>query len=312
MNQIKLYIMIKKTLKIIGISLAVGFIVIMILGSFSDIISIPSQKKLETDRNMYAIINSLKEECPKQVGAYIYCTDVSFFNDTIRYDYEINYNEKVERYYSENPDVMKKLTSFLVVINEHHGWSSTWANLINENNYVWELRTKTPNQEFLSITFNGTELNSLLKELTSKEALQSYLDATLFFINDLTPIVYTEDGDILSDIAINKNTEKKFQLLNKVYLKEKDVIFDFSIPEIDYPISDLKDINDSPELLELFLNEMCLDPGFKEDLNIYALAKCNLVLRYYGVKSNETAEIKIPYTLIRQHTYIPPELLEQE
>ena len=49
----------------------------------------------------------------------------------------------------------------------------------------------------------------------------------------------------------------------------------------------------------------------KEDLTIFALAKCNLILRYYGVKSKKTAEIKIPYLLIRHHTYIPPELLEE-
>lgn len=304
--------MIKKILKIIGISLLIGFIGLIILGTIANIILIPDRKKSKTDQEMYAMANRLKKECPVQVGAYMYLTNVSFFNDTIRYDYLFDYNENIVNYFHENTDVIKNLTTLLFVTNEHFGFNSKWANLLKENDYIWQQYITIKNQDNISITYNGEELNSALKELTSKEALQSYLDATLFLWNEFTPIIFTEDGDMINDIEITQNTEKEYQLLNKIHLREKDIIFDFTVPEIEITISDLKKNCESPDAPEILLKELCIDEEFKGGLKIFALAKCNLVLRYYGVKSKQSIDITIPYSMIRQHTYIPSELLEVE
>ena len=304
--------MIKKIFKIIGISLLIGFIGLIILGTIANIILIPNKKKFKTDQEMFAMANRLKNECPVQVGTYMHLTNVSFFNDTIRYDYLFDYNENIVNYFHENTDVIKNLTTLLFVTNEHFGFNSKWANLLKENDYIWQQYITIKNQDNISVTYNGEELNSALKELTSKEALQSYLDATLFLWNESTPIIFTEDGDMVNDLAITKNTAKKYQLLNKIHLKGKDVIFDFTVPEIGITISDLKKGCENPDAPEILLKELCIDEEFKGVLKIFAFAKCNIILRYYGVKSKETAEIKIPFSHIRQNTYIPPELLEEE
>ena len=308
--------MIKKILKIIGISLLIGFIGLIILGTIANIILIPDRKKSKTDQEMYAMANRLKKECPVQVGAYMYLTNVSFFNDTIRYDYEIRYNDEVEKLYSENPIIVEKLTKLKIIINQQKGWNSAWANLIKENNYVWELHMKYSDNRSFTISFNGNDLSDLLKELTSKEALESYLNTTLFLINKNTPIVTDEEGNLI-DVEVKnlkkiKSLEKKYQVFENAFIEGNNIVFLYSIPELQYTISDITGSCENPETIELLFKNMCSDPTTKEELTIFALAKCNLVLRYYGVKSKQSIDITIPYSMIRQHTYIPSELLEVE
>lgn len=308
--------MIKKILKIIGISLLIGFIGLIILGTIANIILIPDRKKSKTDQEMYAMANRLKKECPVQVGAYMYLTNVSFFNDTIRYDYEIRYNDEVEKLYSENPIIVEKLTKLKIIINQQKGWNSAWANLIKENNYVWELHMKYSDNRSSTISFNGNDLSDLLKELTSKEALESYLNTTLFLINKNTPIVTDEEGNLI-DVEVKnlkkiKSLEKKYQVFENAFIEGNNIVFLYSIPELQYTISDIKGSSENPETIKLLFKNMCSDPTTKEELTIFALAKCNLVLRYYGVKSKQSIDITIPYSMIRQHTYIPSELLEVE
>lgn len=308
--------MIKKILKIIGISLLIGFIGLIILGTIANIILIPDRKKSKTDQEMYAMANRLKKECPVQVGAYMYLTNVSFFNDTIRYDYEIRYNDEVEKFYSENPIIVEKLTKLKIIINQQKGWNSAWANLIKENNYVWELHMKYSDNRSSTISFNGNDLSDLLKELTSKEALESYLNTTLFLMNKNTPIVTDEEGNLI-DVEVKnlkkiKSLEKKYQVFENAFIEGNNIVFLYSIPELQYTISDITGSCENPETIELLFKNMCSDPTTKEELTIFALAKCNLVLRYYGVKSKQSIDITIPYSMIRQHTYIPSELLEVE
>lgn len=308
--------MIKKILKIIGISLLIGFIGLIILGTIANIILIPDRKKSKTDQEMYAMANRLKKECPVQVGAYMYLTNVSFFNDTIRYDYEIRYNDEVEKFYSENPIIVEKLTKLKIIINQQKGWNSAWANLIKENNYVWELHMKYSDNRSSTISFNGNDLSDLLKELTSKEALESYLNTTLFLMNKNTPIVTDEEGNLI-DVEVKnlkkiKSLEKKYQVFENAFIEGNNIVFLYSIPELQYTISDITGSCENPETIELLFKNMCSDPTTKEELTIFALAKCNLVLRYYGVKSKQSIDITIPYSMIRQHTYIPYELLEVE
>lgn len=308
--------MIKKILKIIGISLLIGFIGLIILGTIANIILIPDRKKSKTNQEMYAMANRLKKECPVQVGAYMYLTNVSFFNDTIRYDYEIRYNDEVEKLYSENPIIVEKLTKLKIIINQQKGWNSAWANLIKENNYVWELHMKYSDNRSFTISFNGNDLSDLLKELTSKEALESYLNTTLFLINKNTPIVTDEEGNLI-DVEVKnlkkiKSLEKKYQVFENAFIEGNNIVFLYSIPELQYTISDITGSCENPETIELLFKNMCSDPTTKEELTIFALAKCNLVLRYYGVKSKQSIDITIPYSMIRQHTYIPSELLEVE
>lgn len=308
--------MIKKILKIIGISLLIGFIGLIILGTIANIILIPDRKKSKTDQEMYAMANRLKKECPVQVGAYMYLTNVSFFNDTIRYNYEIRYNDEVEKFYSENTIIVEKLTKLKIIINQQKGWNSAWANLIKENNYVWELHMKYSDNRSSTISFNGNDLSDLLKELTSKEALESYLNTTLFLMNKNTPIVTDEEGNLI-DVKIKnlkkiKSLEKKYQVFENAFIEGNNIVFLYSIPELQYTISDITGSCENPETIELLFKNMCSDPTTKEELTIFALAKCNLVLRYYGVKSKQSIDITIPYSMIRQHTYIPSELLEVE
>ena len=308
--------MIKKILKIIGISLLIGFIGLIILGTIANIILIPDRKKSKTDQEMYAMANRLKKECPVQVGAYMYLTNVSFFNDTIRYDYEIRYNDEVEKFYSENPIIVEKLTKLKIIINQQKGWNSAWANLIKENNYVWELHMKYSDNRSSTISFNGNDLSDLLKELTSKEALESYLNTTLFLMNKNTPIVTDEEGNLI-DVEVKnlkkiKSLEKKYQVFENAFIEGNNIVFLYSIPELQYTISDITGSCENPETIELLFKNMSSDRATKEELTIFALAKCNLVLRYYGVKSKQSIDITIPYSMIRQHTYIPSELLEVE
>lgn len=309
--------MIKKIFKIIGISLLIGILGLMIIGTIANIVLIPSKEKIKVDQEMYATMNRINSECPIHVGANFCLTKVCFNCDTICYDYELRDDTETEKYYSENSEILKKLTTFLFVVNEHYGWNSKWATLINKYDYVWKQRIKICDENFITAEFNGNELNSALKDITSDEALQSYLDATLFLVNQETPIIIDEDGNQLSNIQVSKDNyielSKKYQLLKSLSLNDRDVICEFSIPEVLYSstILDFKEINKSPETVELFLKEMCTDLEFKDFLKIFAFAKCNLVFRYYGVKSKELVEIKIPYSMIRHHTYIPPELLEE-
>lgn len=186
------------------------------------------------------------------------------------------------------------------------------GDFLKTNNIILQYKLLLPSKKTISFYFTGDEINNALsqKGLTSEAALMSYMNIQMKLFNLTLPIVWDEDGNVISQGESGKYSPKKYQILRSVVLDGKDIIYTISIPEITYNVSDLKAASSDSQLVSNLFIELSKDETFKGMLKYYALAKCGMVLRYKGVKSSETVDIYFPYELIRQHTYIPEDLLD--
>ena len=147
--------------------------------------------------------------------------------------------------------------------------------------------------------------------LVGEKALMLYIK-TLINIESLSlPIVTTESGEPIN-VTLNTTPDSlEYLILKNIKLQEKSVIFNYSTPEISYPVSfSQKGCKNEEDIIHI-LGKLCKDPYFKGFINYFAMAKCNMILRYKGARSLQSMDIYFPYQLLREYSYIPKVLLDK-
>lgn len=306
---------IKKILKIGCLSLVILFIVVIILGTIGNILTASKREKLKVQNEIQTMIETLNQEAPYQVGVAMWFTGAThfFMSDTLTYNYELRGNKQMEVLYVDNEETIRNLTLLgFRMANEQWGSISIVSDFLRKNKMVLEDNILLPSGKTISFYFTGEEIDSVLsrKDLTSEKALMSYMNIQMAILNEALPIVWDEGGNVISSGGKENYSPKKYQILRSVVLEGKDVIYNISIPEITYNVSDIKTASSDSLIVSNLFVDLSKDETFKGILKYYAMVKCNMILRYKGAKSAETVDICFPYELLRQNTYIPEDLLD--
>lgn len=302
----------KKVFKIGCLTLVIAFTALMILGSIANVILAPEKAKVEEQSKLQSAISRLNSETPYQVGICTWFTGASFTSkDTITYNMELRGNQELENLYANHQKELRDMTLLGFTMMEEQRNNGTFiGNLLKENGMTLVYRIAMPSGKTMSFPFTGEEiLNATTnKKLSSPEALLKFMNAQM---NMFLPIVWDEDGNQIGMGNSEPYSAKEYQILKRIILNGRDVVYNISIPEKSYTVSDLQKISNNDEAKESLFAELCKDPTFKGSLKYYAMAKCNMVLHYIGAKTSKTVDFRFPYTLIRQHSYIPQELLDE-
>lgn len=303
----------KKVFKIGCLTLVIAFAALMVLGSIANVILAPEKAKVEEQSKLQSAVSQLNSEAPYQVGICTWFTGVTLTGqDTITYNMELRGNQELEALYINHQKELRDLTLLdFVMMDEQRNNGSFMGQLLKEKDIVLEYRIHLPSGKTMSCAYTGEDIQNATtnKNMSSAEALLKFMTAQM---NLFLPVVWDEDGNQISTGKSKSYSTKDYQILKSITLDGRDVIYNISIPEKSYTISDLQVSSSNEEATESLFKEMCKDPTFKGALKYYAMAKCNMVLRYIGAKTSEMVDFRFPYTLIRQNSYIPQELLDKQ
>ena len=304
---------VKKVFQISCLTLVVAFATLIILGSIANVIFAPEKSRAEGLSKLHTVLTELNNNAPYQVGICTWFTGASLTSqDTITYNMELRGSRKLEKLYTNSEKELRDMTLLgFTMMNAQQNIGSFMGKLLKDNGMVLVYRILMPSGNTMSFAYTGDEiLNAATnKKLSSPEALLKFMTAQM---NLFMPIVWDEDGNQVDTGNSKQYSTQKFQILKSITLKGRDVIYNISIPEKSFTVSDLQKVGNNHGAIESIFEELCKDSTFKGSLKYYAMAKCNMVLHYIGARSSKTVDLHFPYTLIRQKTYIPQELLEAQ
>ena len=287
----------------------------IIISNIGNILKEQKSKKFRNTSEITNVINRINSEVPYQVEAERWFTGAELVEDTLTCKYELRCNKETEEFYFQHKKDMRKLSllSFKMMDGQNNKYGSKIATILKSNHLVLKYSTKMPSLRRITYIYSAEEIEkTTMDSLIDKKAIMLYLNMIIHIKSLSLPIITTENGEPIK-VAINdKTTPLKYLILNKIKLQGKNVIFYYCTPEINYPISVAQKGCKNEADIRYILNELCKDPYFKGLINYFAMAKCNMILRYKGAKSLQSMDINFPYRLLREHSYIPKDLLDQK
>ena len=307
----------KKRIYNIGIScLFVIFCLLFISANIGNILKAPKSKQVPQTSRITEIINRINSEAPYQVGAKRWLTGVELKADTLIYKYELQCNEETEMFYFKHKKELRGLTllSFKMMDGQTSEYGSRIATILKDNHLVLKYSTTMPSLKNISYVYTADEISNFIKNSDdiSEKALMAYLKMIIHIESLSLPLVTTESGEPINAATNIKPNPLKYLILKEIKLQGKNVVFYYSTPEINYPVSVSKKGCMGIEDIKYILEKLCEDPYFKGLINYFAMAKCNMILRYKGAKSLQSMDLVFPYQLLREHSYIPKDLLDKK
>lgn len=306
----------KRIYDIGGSILFLFFCSFFVFANVGDILKVTKDKYVKHLSKITDIINRINNETPYQVGANRWFIGVELIKDTLVYKYELRCNKKTENFYFKYEKDMRhfSLLSFKMMNEQNEKHASRMSTILKSNHLVLKYSTKMPSSKNISYVYTADEIAKFMNDssLVGENALMSYIK-TLIDIESLSlPIVTTESGKPINVKPNTKPNSLEYLILKDIKLQRKSVVFYYSTPEINYPISiSQKGCKDEEDIRHI-IGELCKDPYFKGFVNYFAMAKCNMILRYKGARSLQSMDINFPYQLLREYSYIPKDLLDKK
>ncbi len=306
MNKRKLY-------DIVGSILFAFFCMILLIANIGNIFNKSKNNRLEAEK----FISKINSVAPYQVGAERWFIGAQLIEDTLVYKYELRCNEETEKFYLVHKNDIRNLSllTFKLMEKQNNKYASSMANILKNNHLVLKYFTVLPSLTNISYIYTADEIEKMAMDTSMKGE-----DVVMLYINMFRsyslPFVMTESGEPIEGQPIElgdnmKPSPSKYLILNKIKLKENTVVFYYSTPEIKYPLSFIRNKCDTEENKKHLLDIFFKDPYFKELINYFVMAKCNIKLKYKGVKSLQTVDIDFPYQLLVNYSYIPKDLLDE-
>ncbi len=304
-----------KSYQVIYTCLFVIFCLAMVSANIGNMLKEPTIRQNRAQASVSAIVVRLNQEAPYQVGTERWFLGAELNGDTLIYKYELRCNDETEKYYFNHEKELRNfsLMSFKMM-NAQRDVGTRMVNALKNYHLILKYLTAMPSGKNISYVYTPKDIDQIANNpsFTSEEALMSYVKTMISVASQSLPIVTTESGQPIVVSSYQKPDSLKYIILKSIRLNGKDVVFLYSTPEIKYTVPIAKKGSDDEEDVKAILNELCKDPYFKGQINYFALAKCNLILRYKGARSLQSMDIRFPYTLLRDYSFIPEEQLDKE
>lgn len=306
-----------KTARTGCLAIVIAVLALITVGQICQTIMAPKTEKYYM---MQSLVDNLNKELPRNIGTIGKFNHVSYWDDTLTYHASIREDADskltMDYYQKHKKEVGKLCSSMMVMMNAQSGEpGSRMAELLTDTHNVLTLEITLPSNQSLHWSWSGDDLQRAIavNKKSSAELLMTAIKYQLDLYERKLPMTFGEDGQALSlsTNAILKNLGQ-YEALVDLSMSGKNIIFTFSTPETEATIAEMSGNSKDVTVVRLLLQELCEDPDFKEFINLFALAKCNMVFIYKGIKSKNTAKVIFPYTMLREYCNIPDELLDQE
>lgn len=261
------------------------------------------------------IIALCNADLPREVGTIGFLDSLSFADETITYNFRVKGDDKIIQVYSDNYDNFGDVLKYtLVEMNGQQNLGSTLAYFLESHGLNMCFKVSTENQLSMNWNITGEELRTFIDSCKSSPttALKNVIDMQIKIANLHLPLTGKENlqvASVATNSLVGKVSDVDF-LLQSVKCEEDDIIFEYKINKNNMKdIKRLKEKLDDSDFMDAFIQELAQDIDVKEFIGMLAISHSNMVLICREAESDKQVSLKIPYTILRNSSKVPLDLL---
>lgn len=278
---------------------------------FFCVIMISLPKGRITTEEIFEIHNHLPElnkDLPRPIGSIGTLERISFKDHCFVYEMTVKGDSKVIDFYKEKHDNFKTILTYSFLTMDGQGMKATQLARYNKEKGIGiKCVISASNRDSVEWEFKPDELLNLRNSISSApgEAMAKALSMQVELINAQ---IQAERGNIdIISVVTNalSGTEDEGILLKDISSNQSTVIFTYLINDDMYDLELIDKGAKMPESKINIIEELATDSDCQELINMISIAHSSIVIRYIGVKSNDTIEITIPYQIVKRYSEVP-------
>lgn len=295
------------------------YIIFLVLGlfliGFMVVMSIP-RKPLTLFEEVEILQNlpSLKEDLPRRIGTIGTMDSITYRNKTFIYSITVFGDNRIHDLYRDRYEDFGELLKYsFIKMNGQSNMATHMSTFMKSKELAIEIQVYSANHDCTKWRWTGSELKAFVDscKVNPTEALKKTLDMQLQLANINLP---TDEHNPQSNIhSISSNSligeYDSDCLLQSIRSVDDNIIITYKVNEDKYNIQYLDKYYQDLDAIESFAKECGSDPDSQELMGLIAITHSNLIIEYVGSMSKTTAEVIIPYLLLKKFCQIPNELL---
>ena len=293
----------------------VTFIVCTVVGILV-VLNMPRPKLTFSDKmKISQIISECNIDLPREIGTIGYLDSMSFADETITYSIRVKDDDKIMQVYSDNYEEFKDMLKYAFVeMNGQRNLGSKFAYILESKGLNICVKVSTESKSNLSWNIMGEELSAFVDscKLSPTTALKNVINMQVKIANFELPIttVATQKATTVAINSVVGDVQDNSCLLQAIKHKGNSLIFEYNVDEKAMnEIKMLKEREHDLDFMNAFVQELAQDKDVSEFIGMLAISHSNMVLAYQGKISNKQINIEIPYTILRNNSKVPHELL---
>ncbi len=279
--------------------IAVAFIV-AILVAIGITMTLPKDRlTLEEELKVRESIKELNRDLPRPFGTIGSLDSISFHKRKVGYHLSIFGDPSISAIYHDRyHDFHDVFLYSLATLDGQNGNATTLAEFSKVKKIGMTTTIAFSNNESITWEFTPSELLDFIHSYngTATDAVGRILDFHIALANYNCSSITTNSISALAEDGI--------ELLSLEHI-DNNIIWNWGVDEKRYDVETLSSAFQNEGFANLLVKEMIKEPDVQELINIISVSHSDIILRYNGLTSNRTAEITIPYYLIKQYSQVP-------
>lgn len=211
----------------------------------------------------------------------------------------------LNKIYKDNPDIIKNRAKNGMALSfaSHSELKDIIPLALDSLNLIYSCKIILLDGTEQKYDFSTQELKEYLKDGYDKKGyLREILKSDLIFVNQTLPAIFDDYGN---EINPNQYTpdylKQNYTIMETLFLEDDNIVYLYSIPEIDMTVSEMAYLYNKPENQEaLLFSQVNGDPFYKDVIERCAIAKVGMEHRFEGAKTGKVASVYFPTSLLRK------------
>ena len=279
--------------------IAVAFIV-AILVAIGITMTLPKDRlTLEEELKVQESIKELNRDLPRPFGTIGSLDSISFHKRKVGYHISIFGDPSISAIYHDRyHDFHDVFLYSLATLDGQNGNATTLAEYCKAKKIGMTTSVVFSDNEPITWEFAPSELFEFIHSYngTPTEALGRVLDFHIALANYNCSSITTNSVSFLSDEGI---------ALRSLEHLDDSIVWNWIVDENKHDVGMLSSSFQNEGFADTLIGEIIKDPDVQELINIISISHADIILRYKGLNSNNTAEITLPYHLIKRYSQVP-------
>ena len=302
---------------IVGVVVIFLLVLCTVVESFSPVSSMESRNLEETATNAYqsstvsedqrakaiAMLKSFAESHEPFADGNISCRGVEFSSEEkcVRYNAEFIAEQdelrRIEKFYEENENSYQeeKMCRCLLGLDDV---KKEIFEVFRQAGYSLVYRMNFSSGKSVEAVITPEEINIESATVTKETIHKKLANLNCMYANVVNnPHYYDEktgDPTYVEESELSK-MKRKYEVALRYFIERSDVVMEYSEPENDgVDVESMKE-NTTEDEKKGMIKSFCASCSWAEDI---AFSKCDIVLRYRGVRSGKVYDIRFPNSMI--------------
>jgi len=292
---IKHSIVLERVIKIILAISLTALIIVFAVKAFFPKGRLSSSERQDLER----IIASMNEDLPRSIGTVGALDSVFFADNKVCYNMSILGDPSIIEVYRSEYEKFKTVSKYaFFTMNGQNGNATKLASYEAAKSISNKLTIFVTDGQSVSWDIPGKELLAFINDFqgTPTEAMADVIDFQL-------SLAAYQRNTVSSNAVSQLEDEGLF--LSSLSREDNSIVWSFTADESLYDLDKISENAKNKDFINYTASVLVQDPDVQELMNMISISHSDFVIRYKGNHSHNTAEIFIPYMIIKEYSQVP-------